>query len=112
MRSEHSEGTSKARERPKFRTKEWSSNLREEESEEIKHHIYNFFITEGHYDLANTFAKESQLNSTNLPNVVPLIKEEAVTKRLLIKNLIKTNDFDTAIKEIEAFEIDHKDEEK
>ena len=41
--------------------KEWAFGIKEEEPHNVHLHIYNFFISEGHYDLANTFAKEAKL---------------------------------------------------
>lgn len=44
--------------------KEWSSSIKEEENEALKMHFYNFFITEGHHDLAQSFAKEAGLTGS------------------------------------------------
>lgn len=52
------------REKPKFRVKEWSTSIKEEENEALKMHVYNFFITEGHHDLAQSFAKEAGLTGS------------------------------------------------
>jgi hypothetical protein len=36
--------------------KEWASKIKDEEPDSIKMHVYHFLITEGHFDIAHTFA--------------------------------------------------------
>ena len=64
FRSEPSEEVRpREKEKQTIKSREWMQSIRQEESPQIKMHVYNFFITEGHYDLATTFAKEAGLKS-------------------------------------------------
>ena len=61
LRSEQSEDRPKEKEKQSIKRKEWMQSMRQEEAPQVKMHVYNFFITEGHYDLAKTFAAEAGL---------------------------------------------------
>lgn len=43
---------SKSKELPSATKKEWALSTKEEEPEGLKIHIYNFLLTEGHFDIA------------------------------------------------------------
>jgi hypothetical protein len=57
----------KDKEKPILKQKEWCTSLKEEDSPDIDIHIYNFFVAEGHYDLAKSFAQDAKLNSNSPP---------------------------------------------
>jgi hypothetical protein len=46
--------------------KEWGSKIKDEEPESIKMHVYHFLITEGHFDIARTFAEEAGISASKL----------------------------------------------
>lgn len=61
----------KEKEKPLLKQKEWCASLKEEDSPDIDLHIYNFFVAEGHYDLAKSFALDAKLASTSPPTQSP-----------------------------------------
>lgn len=66
---------SKSKELPSATKKEWALSTKEEEPESIKIHIYNFLLTEGHFDIAETFAEEAGLT----PKLVALYQSNPST---------------------------------
>ena len=61
-REGQSEVLLKLKELPHVARKEWAMSIREEEPEQLKLHVYNFLIMEGHFDVAKTFAEEAGLS--------------------------------------------------
>jgi len=60
-------------------------------------HVYNFLITEGHFDIARTFAQEASIPALKLQQQNDIYDEENTCSRLEIKNLIRSNKIDEAI---------------
>ena len=53
---EVSESVKSKKEVGKISKKEWAGMVKEEEPKGMDLHVYNFLVTEGHFDIAKTFA--------------------------------------------------------
>ena len=93
---------------PAVNRREWSQSLKDSEPPELKIHVYNFLITEGHFDIAETFAKESGLPSRviSMYEKDPRTNQGVTARRLEIKMLVKNDKIDEAIERLSSFEME------
>jgi predicted transcriptional regulator len=67
---EVSESLPKEKELPAVSRREWIHSINMTENDNLKIHVYNFLITEGHFDVAKTFAEESGLPQAKIEKYV------------------------------------------
>lgn len=85
MRQEREQNESQSKnnlELQSISAKEWGSKIKDEEPDSIKMHVYHFLITEGHFDIARTFAQEAGIPTPKIQQQNGICDEETTTTRL------------------------------